>query len=52
LHDGWLFGSYLAWTFCLGGLGAIGFLAMNSLAIQNDATFDLSKTSLVVCASF
>jgi hypothetical protein len=31
----WLFGGYLAWTSCLGGLGAISFLAVNSLAIQN-----------------
>jgi hypothetical protein len=47
-HDGWVFGSYLAWSSCLGGLGAIGFLAMNSLAIQNDVTFDISSTSLVM----
>jgi hypothetical protein len=39
--------SYLAWTSCLGGLGAIGFLAVNSLAIQDDATFDISNPSLV-----
>jgi hypothetical protein len=44
----WRFVSYLAWTSCLGGLGAIGFLAMNSLAIQNDATFDISSPGLVV----
>jgi hypothetical protein len=48
LHDGWVFGSYLAWSSCLGGLGAIGFLAMNSLAIQSDVTFDISSTSLVM----
>jgi hypothetical protein len=43
----WRFASYLAWTSCLGGLGAIGFLAVNSLAIQDDATFDISNQSLV-----
>jgi hypothetical protein len=45
---GWRFAAYLAWTSCLGGLGAIGFLAVNSLAIQEDATFDISNQSLVV----
>jgi hypothetical protein len=44
----WRFTAYLAWTSCLGGLGAIGFLAVNSLAIQDDATFDISNQSLVV----
>lgn len=43
----WRFLAYLAWTSGLGGLGAIGFLAVNSLAIQNDATFDMSNPSLV-----
>jgi hypothetical protein len=43
----WRFVSYLAWTSSLGGLGAIGFLAVNSLAIQDDATFDISNRSLV-----
>lgn len=43
----WRFVSYLAWTSCLGGLGAIGFLAVNSLAIQDDATFDISNPGLV-----
>jgi hypothetical protein len=45
---GWQFASYLVWTSCLGGLGAVSFLAVNSLAIQNDATFDLSNHSLVL----
>jgi hypothetical protein len=43
----WRFAAFMAWTSCLGGLGAIGFLAMNSLAIQDDATFDISNRSLV-----
>jgi hypothetical protein len=43
----WRFAAYLTWTSSLGGLGAIGFLAVNSLAIQNDATFDISNQSLV-----
>jgi hypothetical protein len=46
--SGWRFVAYLVWTSCLGGLGAIGFLAVNSLAIQDDATFDISNESLVV----
>jgi hypothetical protein len=44
----WRFVGYLAWTSCLGGLGAIAFLAVNSLAIQEDATFDISNQGLVV----
>jgi hypothetical protein len=44
---GWQFGAYLFWTMSLGGLGAIGFLAVNSLAIQADATFDISNRALV-----
>jgi hypothetical protein len=47
IQAGWRFGAYLGWTSCLGGLGAIGFLAVNSLAIQDDATFDISNQSLV-----
>jgi hypothetical protein len=43
----WRFDAYLMWTSCLGGLGAIGFLAVNSLAIQHDATFDMSNQGLV-----
>jgi hypothetical protein len=39
--------AFLAWTVCLGGLGAVGFLAVNSLAIQADATFDISSKALV-----
>jgi hypothetical protein len=31
----------------MGGLGAIGFLAVNSLSIQDDITFDISNQSLV-----
>jgi len=48
VERGWQFGAYMAWTSSLGGLGALGFLAVNSLAIQNDATFDIGDKGLVV----
>jgi hypothetical protein len=43
----WRFVAFPVWTLSLGGLGAIGFLAVNSLAIQDDATFDISNAGLV-----
>jgi hypothetical protein len=42
-----LFGCYFLWTACLGAIGAIAFLSMNALAIQKDATFDLTNKSLL-----
>lgn len=41
------FPCYLVWTFCLGGLGSLGFLLVNSLAVQRDATFDISNRLLI-----
>lgn len=38
---------YLFWTLSLGGLGAAASLAVNSLAVRNDATFDLSDRTLI-----
>jgi hypothetical protein len=45
--SGWRYLAYLMWTSSLGALGALGFLAVNSLGIQRDATFDLSDRGLV-----
>jgi hypothetical protein len=42
-----LLGLYFVWTAFLGGLGSIGFLSMNALSIQTDATFDLTNHSLL-----
>jgi hypothetical protein len=44
---GWRYFAYLMWTSGLGALGSLGFLAVNSLGIQRDATFDLSDKALV-----
>jgi hypothetical protein len=38
---------YFVWTARLGALGSIGFLSMNALSIQTDATFDLTNHSLL-----
>jgi hypothetical protein len=38
---------YLMWIGCLGGLGAIAFVSINALAIQTDATFDLTNRRLI-----
>ena len=38
---------YFVWTALLGALGSIGFLSMNALSIQTDATFDLTNHSLL-----
>lgn len=37
------FVSYLIWLLCLGAIGAIAFISMNALSIQNDVTFDLTN---------
>ena len=42
-----LFGCYFLWTALLGALGAIAFLSMNALSIQEDVTFDLRNKSLL-----
>jgi hypothetical protein len=40
-------GAYLLWTISLGGLGAGAFLAVNSLGIQTDTSFDIGDRSLI-----
>lgn len=42
-----LLGCYFFWATLLGAIGAIAFLSMNALAIQNDITFDLANKSLL-----
>jgi hypothetical protein len=42
-----LLGCYFLWTAFLGAIGAISFLSMNALSIQNDVTFDLTNKSLL-----
>jgi hypothetical protein len=43
-----LLGCYLAWLMSLGAIGAIAFLGMNILSVQNDVTFDLSNVRLML----
>jgi hypothetical protein len=39
--------SFLAWVAALGGIGSIAFIGMNALAVQEDATFDITNTKLI-----
>jgi hypothetical protein len=39
--------AYFFWTMCLGAIGAIAFLSVNALSIQNDVTFDWTNKSLL-----
>jgi hypothetical protein len=39
---------YLLWLCSLGAIGSISFLGMNALSVQDDATFDLTNTKLLV----
>src|SRR5262249_27919796 len=39
--------TYVAWSAALGAIGAISFIGMNALAVQNDATFDLTNAKLI-----
>jgi hypothetical protein len=39
--------SFLAWVAALGGIGSIAFIGMNALAVQEDATFDITDTKLI-----
>ena len=39
---------YIFWLLSLGAVGATAFIAMNALSLQEDATFDLSNTRLIV----
>jgi hypothetical protein len=42
-----LFVAFLAWVAALGGIGSIAFIGMNALAIQDDATFDITNKKLI-----
>ena len=39
---------YLIWLMSLGAIGSMAFIGMNALSVQDDATFDLSNTRLMV----
>lgn len=39
---------YIIWLAALGAVGSISFLGMNALAVQTDATFDLTNNKLIV----
>ena len=39
---------YTVWLAALGAIGSISFIGMNALAVQNDATFDLTNSRLIL----
>jgi hypothetical protein len=39
---------YIIWIASLGAIGSIAFVGMNALSVQDDATFDLTNTKLLV----
>jgi hypothetical protein len=39
---------YMLWLAALGAVGSIAFIGMNALAVQDDATFDLTNRRLIV----
>jgi hypothetical protein len=39
---------YLGWVIALGGMGSIAFISMNSLSVQQDATFDMTNGRLLL----
>jgi hypothetical protein len=39
--------SFLIWAPALGGVGSIAFIGMNALAVQEDATFDITNNKLI-----
>ena len=39
---------YMLWLASLGAVGSIAFIGMNALAVQDDATFDLTNHRLIV----
>jgi hypothetical protein len=39
---------FLVWVGALGAIGSIAFIGMNALAVQDDATFDLTNEKLIV----
>ena len=44
----WMLLSYLIWLATLGAIGALAFIGMNALSIQDDITFDLTNTRLML----
>jgi len=38
---------YLIWLMSLGAIGAVAFIGMNALSVQEDITFDLTNTRLI-----
>jgi hypothetical protein len=44
----WMFLVYLIWLATLGAVGALAFIGMNALSIQDDITFDLTNTRLML----
>jgi hypothetical protein len=43
-----VFPYYIGWLLSVGAIGSIAFIAMNALSLQEDATFDLTNTRLMV----
>jgi hypothetical protein len=39
---------YLVWLMSLGAIGAIAFIGMNALSVQEDITFDLTNRRLII----
>jgi len=44
----WILPVYLVWLATLGATGALAFIGMNALSIQDDITFDLTNTRLML----
>jgi hypothetical protein len=42
-----IFTSFLMWLAALGGIGSIAFIGMNALAVEQDATFDITNKKLI-----
>jgi hypothetical protein len=40
--------TFLVWVAALGAIGSIAFIGMNALAVQDDATFDLTNDKLII----
>jgi hypothetical protein len=43
-----VFVTFLGWVAALGAIGSISFIGMNALAVQDDATFDITNKKLIV----
>ena len=43
----WALPCYLTWLIALGAVGAIAFIGMNALSVQQDVTFDLTNDKLI-----